>query len=59
MGMAFTPADGNSEFFRVDFVHASAAKPFDCPTHGAVGGRRTGDAAADGVGEIAQIFFKR
>jgi hypothetical protein len=56
--MAFTPADRYGEFFGVDVIYASATKRFDGPLNGAIGCGGTGDAAADGVRQIAKVFFE-
>ena len=58
MGVAFRPAGRNREFFGMDVVNASVAEGLHGPIRGAVGCRRAGDAATDGVAEIAQVFFK-
>jgi hypothetical protein len=57
--VAFTPTDSYREFLGVHFVNASATKRFNSPFGGAICGRRTGDATAYGVREIAEIFFER
>jgi hypothetical protein len=58
MRVTFGPADGNGEFFGMDVVNTGVTKSLNSPIRGAVGRGRTGDSAADGVAEVAKIFFK-
>src|ERR1700733_3194862 len=58
MRVTFEPADGNVEFFGMDVVNTGVTKSLNSPIRGAVGRGRTGDSAADGVAEVAKIFFK-
>src|SRR5271156_4345508 len=59
MGVALGPTDGDREFFRMHVVNARVTKSLHSPIRGSVGRRRAGDAAADGVSEVAEVFFER
>jgi hypothetical protein len=58
MRMAFGPADGNRKFFCVYFVNAGMAECLDRPVRRPIGGGSSRNAAANRVGEIAQVFFE-
>ena len=59
MRVAFGPADGNREFFGVDFVNSRMAERLHGPISRPVGGGSSGDATANRVSEVAQVLFER
>ena len=55
----FAPTDWNREFLSVNFVHTGVMESFNGPSDGLIGCRRTRDAAANFIGQMAQILLKR
>jgi len=59
MRSSFAPACGNGELLRVYGIHTGPAERFDRPTDRSLRRGRASHAAADRIGQIAQVFLER
>jgi hypothetical protein len=55
---AFAPTDWNRKFLSVNFVHTGVMESFNGPSDGLIGRSRTRDAAANFIGQMAQILLE-